>query len=392
MDYNRALKCGIDMIYLASVSLHRADPDKEKILDMDLHAVYKMAKFHSMQAIAYRGIERAVKKHGADIVEQEIYSRMKLSYGKVVKKLVGFDFEREALFAYLEAKGAWYLPLKGIHLQYFYPKIGMRQMVDNDILVEAKYHREVRRFFVDRGYSVVSYGKGCHDVYAKGNLEFEIHRILMPERNKAIFSFCEAAVSRAEYIEGTRERAFTDEDFYIYFLCHMYKHYSGGGCGIRSLMDIYVYNKKKDSTLDREYIEARLRELDLFDFEVMARDLSSQLFSCDPSELHDLLSSMTEKERDRLFYFIDSGTFGTKSREVQNRLDKLAADKRITPRVKFKYLMRRIFPSFSHYKAAHPVLYKFIITIPFLWFFRLLRILASPHTISEELKNIRKAQ
>lgn len=44
------------------------------------------------------------------------------------------------------------MPLKGVILKELYPKIGMRQMSDNDILFDETYRKDVVRFMKNKGY------------------------------------------------------------------------------------------------------------------------------------------------------------------------------------------------------------------------------------------------
>lgn len=53
---------------------------------------------------------------------------------KIIRKLSLYDIERSKIFAALENKGIWYLPLKGIVVRNCYPKVSMREMSDNDTL------------------------------------------------------------------------------------------------------------------------------------------------------------------------------------------------------------------------------------------------------------------
>ena len=52
---------------------------------------------------------------------------------------------------------------------------------------------------------------------------------------------------------------FSDEDFYLFLTAHEYKHYSWGGTGLRSLMDVYVYLKNLEGRLDWNYIKEEIR-------------------------------------------------------------------------------------------------------------------------------------
>jgi hypothetical protein len=51
------------------------------------------------------------------------------------------------------------------------------------------------------------------------------------------------------------------EDFYIYQMGHLYKHYSKGGSGIRSVLDTYIYLKRYEDILDRGYLDKEFEKM-----------------------------------------------------------------------------------------------------------------------------------
>ena len=75
------------------------------------------------------------------------------------------DTERHQLEKEFAKNGIWYMPLKGSILKDWYPKFGMREMADNDILFDEKKRNDVKQIFQNRGYTVESYGKINDDAY-----------------------------------------------------------------------------------------------------------------------------------------------------------------------------------------------------------------------------------
>lgn len=80
--------------------------------------------------------------------------------------------------------------------------------------------------------------------------------------NERICSYYRDVKNRLKTACGKQyELRFSDEDFYVYMIAHEYKHYSGGGTGLRSLLDTYVYCLKKGKTLDWDYISGEIEKL-----------------------------------------------------------------------------------------------------------------------------------
>ncbi len=86
------------------------------------------------------------------------------------------DSERAEIFRELDRMKIWYLPLKGIGLKSLYPGIGMREMSDNDILIDPCGRDRVHELMLRRGYTALSKPAEHHDVYLKQPIyNFEIH-------------------------------------------------------------------------------------------------------------------------------------------------------------------------------------------------------------------------
>ena len=89
----------------------------------------------------------------------------------------------------------------------------------------------------------------------------EAHRAMYDKtvdgRQAEYFSDMSRAVLREGY-QFTYD--FNIEDFYIYMIAHIAKHFYAMGCGIRNLLDIYIYLNKYGEQLDREYISSELKK------------------------------------------------------------------------------------------------------------------------------------
>ena len=144
MDDN--FKSGIDVIYLTSCALHGILPEEKAIAEMDLEAVYNQAKRHKMLSITCMALEPYWDK-----LDAELMKKWRLSINQAIKSSLLFSVEREKLYRFMDENEIAYLPLKGIIMQNVYPKLGMRQMVDNDILIDINKRRLVREYMEKNG-------------------------------------------------------------------------------------------------------------------------------------------------------------------------------------------------------------------------------------------------
>jgi hypothetical protein len=194
-----------------------------------------------------------------------------------------------------------------------------------------------------------------HDVYSKPpTLEFEMHHTLFSSIEVPQFVAYYADVSDRVLKNGC-EWQFSNEDFYLYIVCHTYKHFIHAGSGLRSLLDVYVFLRAHPD-LDRTYVDAELTKLQISEFEEKIRRLSHQLFTG---------RCWDEQDQKTIDYLIASGSKGTVDHsEYHQMLNKLGNDD--SKAAKRRLLMRRIFlsgealekqyPFFARHKALYPVL------------------------------------
>ncbi len=366
-----------DLIYLCGCGANGIKPDKEKVREMDLKHLYKTAKFHSLTAITAIALESAGVKDKAFCQAKE----------KAIRKNMFLDVEREKLCGYLEKNKIWYMPLKGSILKDFYPKSGMRQMADNDILFDSHYREIVKEYFESNDYDIISYDEGNHDVYEKPPiLNFEMHTSLFYESHDEKWQ---------EYYKNIKTRLrkdddnsygyhFSDEDFYIYITVHEYKHYSQNGTGLRSLLDCYVYLQKKSDSLDWNYIETECGKLGISEFEKQRRELAVRTFAASAN------TEISEIDRQMLEYYLASGTYGTFENAV--KLERRKYADRTGKTSKLSYIMNRLFPDKEWYEAGKPFYNRHPYFKPFFWVYRLFRgVFFRRKAISSELRVIRKS-
>lgn len=364
----------MDVAYLAACAVNGEAPDVQRVAGMDLNALYQAAERHLLTGITAMTLERAG-------VQDAAFTQAK---GKAIRKVVIFDVERANILARLEEAGIWYAPLKGCVLKDLYPQIGMRQMADNDILYDASRTQEVRSIMEALGFSTDSaFGRGVHDHYLKPPVcNFEMHRSLFGAgHNECLIEYYQDVKNRLIPNEGSRcGYHFSDEDFYVYSIAHEYKHYSGGGTGLRSLLDTYVYLKKKSDAMDWRYIAKELEKLNLEDFEERNRSLALRLFSG---------GALTEQEQDMLDYVISSGTYGTLQNRVKNNIAAYGGGwaKLRYMRDRFLVPITRSNKRYDTYAAAYPFFYRHKLLLPLLPLYRLCSRWSS---VKAELRALRK--
>ncbi|MBP0960986.1 MAG: nucleotidyltransferase family protein [Oscillospiraceae bacterium] len=348
MDKNEYRKNALDMIYLTSCALKGEIPEKERTEALDLNALFSVCQKHILTASVAYAIESAG-------IKDENFTQAK---EKAIRKNILLDAERKKILDRLEKEHIWYMPLKGSILKDWYPKLGMRQMSDNDILCDGNFRRQIKDIMTDMGFSCEHYGRGNDDAYHKPPVcNFEMHNELFTVTH---------AGKLHEYYNDVKERLikdegndfgyhFKDEDFYIYITAHEYKHFVNGGTGVRSLADTYVFLKKRSDTMDWDYIAAETDKLGISEYEKNNSGLAMKLFSGEV---------LTEKENELLDYHIFSGIYGNVTNSTENNLQSKAGGS------KLKYIFYRLFPTMDMIQSWYPFFYRHKWLIPVLWIYR----------------------
>ena len=343
------------VIYLASCAVNVTKPKTDKIAGMDFEKIFSFASYHVMSAVVAMALESVGVKN----------DQVKNAISFSVRKNTYFEAANHSVLKSLEEAGIWYMPLKGAVLKNYYPRFGMREMSDHDILIDATRAEDVKSIMENLGFTTKYFGTGNHDVYYKEPLcNFEMHRGLFGSTHEGNFY---------EYYSGVKDRLikddgnnygyhFSPEDFYVYITSHEYKHYSAGGTGLRSLLDVYVFLKKFDGELDFDYVLREIEKLELSEFEEKNRTLALNLFGD---------REPADENLEMLKYIIRSGAYGNLENSVKNRLKKYGGG----TQGKIKYLLVKIFPEREKIKATYPFLCKYKALYPFLVIYRLMKAL-----------------
>ena len=343
-----------DMIYLTACMVNGKTPDAKRVEGMNTKRLLTVSELHLLTGLVGYALEAAGVKDAAFIQAKS----------KAIRKEILFDAERKRVLQALDDAGIWYMPLKGSILKEMYPKIGMRQMADNDILYDSSKSKQVRTIMEGLGFETVKYvqNRYSHDHYYKPPVcNFEMHRSLFsPRIGRKLNAYYEDVRDiLIKDVGNVCGYHFSDEEFYLYMIAHEFWHFSNSGTGLRSILDVYVYLKNKGKTLDTAYILNKTRELGISDFERANRSLAMHLFGA---------KTLTKKDEKMLEYILFSGTYGTNRNLVRNQLIK---------RGRAGYLLFRTFPPYYSMTNLYPILAIFPILLPACWVLRIITALIS---------------
>lgn len=348
------------VIHLVKCALKKEQP-KEKPENLSWDKIFSLANKHMIANMIWYSVEKLKSKP-----ETELWKKWTELKNMTIVKDITQRNEYKKIIAAFAKEQIRCMPVKGIFLKKMYPRADFRTMSDIDILIDTENADKAENIMLALGYACESKERSHHDVYFKAPvMNIEIHRQLFSDISaKNLSQYYKDVFIKAEKIDGC-EFAYkmTDEEFYIYILAHFYKHYSNGGSGIRSVMDIYVLNHSIYEGLDKQCLNDKLDNLELLDFRNKITDLSEMWF--DKNKETPELIKISE-------YIIGSGTYGTRLNNVNNQIKKKG---------KAGYFIYCAFPPLYFMKNNYPILKKVPFLLPILWIWRLISSLITKRNV-----------
>ena len=284
-------------------------------------------------------------------------------------RMIALGAQRNILFSKLSESKIKHMPLKGLILKDYYPKESMRQMSDNDILIDETKRAEAAGIMNALGYKPFDTTQNSDDFFKEPYYTFELHRSLFDaeaEYSPGFENIWQNAIKddNNEYLYHMNKN-----DVYVYSVCHMYKHYIKFCCGLRFLVDNYLFLEKEENNLDWNYINSRLEEYGISDYENQVRRLSESVFK---------EKELSEEEKRLLRHFTDFGIFGDDEGKI---LQQYSASGR-------GYYLRRLFPKKADMLFNYPILEKKPYLMPFMLVHRFFKGLFSIRKRAAELKTV----
>lgn len=325
---------------------------------IDFNYIFKMAKYHNVASTVFYAVERLEKQP-----QEELFKKWQnLRNKNVHKNLVQAMEYQSVIKAFKEAK-IEFLPIKGLPLCNLYPKPEYREMSDLDILIKNDL-KDAGKAITEIGYNPVSVGEYHHDEYEKPPfMILELHRDIVPISSK-FYSYYQDIFHRSKKIDNSRYKM-TDEDFFIFNLVHLYKHYTTAGCGIRMIMDMYVQYKNLIPALNKRILEQELEKLGLTEFYKEIIEIADKWFG------KGSLDSFSKAE----MYILTSGAFGSSDNKLSNKHK---------GKTNTKYVISRLFPPVAEMKNIYLILRKYSFLLPF---FYVGRLICAPFTKAKKIKN-----
>lgn len=232
--------------------------------NLDWEQIFIYAKKHRILPTLYFGLQKLPESEKKHIPHFEQYQ---LTYQITLVQDANRNAETEMLKNRFEAVGIDYIFLKGSVTKHLYPDTAMRVMNDIDILYRNADTRTIQNIFIQSNYKLAKKEpKELAFINAALKVKIEMQTQLIDEGYKQWFAYLNNMWDKCTAINNSHEYKMTDEDFYIYHIIHMAKHFKNGGIGLTHVLDIQILlNTYKN--LNRQYINYELSSIGLDVFE-----------------------------------------------------------------------------------------------------------------------------
>lgn len=276
-----------------------------------------------------------------------------------------------------EENGIFYMPVKGVVLQAYYPSRELRTMGDADILIRMDQYEKIETIMQQLGF-VFEYESDHEMVWKSKHLFLELHKRLIPSYNRDYAAYYGDGwrLGKPEK-EGAFRYVMSDEDQMIYLFTHFAKHYRDGGVGIRHILDLYVFSKAHPD-MDRSYIDRELKKLRLLEFfNNVTATLAVWFDGAQESEITELITNV----------IFGSGAFGTAEDRIAAGGLREMSDGKSAKKMRNKRIRNVLFLPYEYMCESYPVLKKWKILLPVMWIVRGVKVLLFKR---DQLKQTRK--
>ena len=268
------------------------------------------------------------------------------------------DYELSKIVELFEKNSIEYMPLKGMVINKYYPKTEMRYMCDADILIKEEQYGLIKELFEENRLEFMT--ESNHEyIWRKNMLNIELHKRLIPSYNRDYYKYYGDGWSLAKPDTGCRYKL-GNEDFFIYMIAHLAKHYRDGGIGIKHFVDIWVY-RQKETELDENYIREELGKLHLTEFYDNCMQMIKSWFDNENGD------AITDFMTEHIFFGGAHGTQDNKAISTALRKKKGAKN---CKNIRFKSTIDLLFPNSDRMKKKYPFLNKYPFLIFIMWFVR----------------------
>lgn len=342
------------LIHLVKAAIHNTQPE-EMPSHLSFGKVYRYGVEHDVANIAFYSVQKLQNKPG-----EKLFAEWETCCNMAVARDFNQSFAREEILAEFERSGIRSLEVQGTKIKQLYPSPEYRTMSDIDFIVDFTSLAAAREVLEDLGYACEDMNGVEVDGFRSPNINIEVHTEYFP-------ASCQYhSVMRPPFASVEETGSYDPNEFYIYNMLHIAKHYFNKGCGIRRILDAYYLNRQYGALVDLEYVTSIFENAGIIEFAENIALLAEYWFG--------------EAERDAKIegmetYILNAGLHGNEQNQINNRLKSMYGDGAFLYRL--KYCIKRLFAGKETMYVHYPFLERWKVLYPVCWIHRFLRMLFS---------------
>ena len=334
------------LMHIIRCSIQEKPLDKEISSYMTedfLHKIYQLSGAHDMAHL----IGGVLSESGL-LPEGKMSQKFQEQEYTAVYRYERLNYEYKQICEILESAKIHFMPLKGAVLRDLYPQPWMRTSCDIDILVHKKDLKTAEHILTQN----LKYRKertGSHDITLRSvndiciELHFDlVEDSLAKDSHKVLKNVWKYSYTKENY---TYFHMMNADMFYFYHIAHIAKHFEIGGCGIRTLLDLWILDN--NGQYWNEKSEKMLKQGGLLRFSYAVRNLSQVWFS---GKKHDEITLKMQE------YILKGCIYGTEENHILMRTHKAGG--------RVGYILSRIFVPYVNLKYEFAVLQKYRFLTP----------------------------
>ena len=326
---------------------------------VDPQELLSLSKQHSVA-----GIVACILSKQTAFWNKEAEKQFLKEYDRTLMQMLSRESSAVELCHKLTQMNIPHIVFKGMTVSEAYPVAALRAYGDVDIIVKKDDVPVIRRLMTEEGFEHTLTDEGVVNAFKRGRERYDIHTALnVSNVNNAEFfsNIWENAVLR----QG-KTHVFNHNFHLIYLICHLEKHVYGSGAGVRMYLDIALYLKKFANELDLDFVRSTLERCGLGKFLCTVLYLCNKWFAV---EIPSWVEPMEDKVYSGMWEFVFSGgVFGEQTKDDILRDDlrrEMASGKK---GAKFRFIVRRMFPSSFELCRMYPRFEGKPLLIPCAWF------------------------
>ncbi|MCD7812342.1 MAG: nucleotidyltransferase family protein [Ruminococcus sp.] len=375
-------------------------PSKQpsELPSQDWSAIFNVAKKQNLFPLIYDAAMQYASFADFDSANPQYFTAATAAMTMQMKKTEQFiDLYRSFLSAGLAP-----IVMKGIICRNLYgERADFRPSGDEDILIDKKDYEKAVEVLTSCGYrsgeqpdkalkvvQEVTFYSPDRDEPLTVELHLNPFGADSTVRDKMNGWFDDAfRTNETVVIQNTSVRTMTPTDHLLFLIFHAFKHFTGGGFGVRMMLDILLFAEKYGGRIDWKYIDKALEDVGAGGFLADLMYIGNEYL-----DFQFIQSRVSISPQDLLDDMFRAGTFGntTATDRTASRIVSGTIKSSSTSRNKHLSYLRLLFPSWKTWTSWKPYLSDKPWLLPVEWVKRIIRYLRG-ETSSSNLTEIDKS-